>query len=213
MLITFNIYCLSNFQLYNTVSSTITTLLYITSPEIICFISGSLYPLAKISPYMPSAVPDNHHSTLFLWVWVFSDSTYKWYHKYLPYSNFKIPSSHKGQDFLFPHGWIIFHCIQKCKNAKIRGYLIYLQSCATITTTDVRIDWRLKNWCFWILLLEKTVKSPLDCKENKAVNPKGNQSWIFIRRTDAEALILWPADVKSQLFGKGPDPGKDRGQE
>ena len=115
MLITFNIYCLSNFQLYNTVSSTITTLLYITSPEIICFISGSLYPSTKISPYTPSAVPDNHHTTLFLWVWVFSDSTYKWYHKYLPYSNFKIPSSHKGQDFLCPHGWIIFHCIQKWK--------------------------------------------------------------------------------------------------
>ena len=62
-------------------------------------------------------------------------------------------------------------------------------------------------------MLEKTLKSPLDCKENKAVNPKGNQFWIFIRKTDAEALILWPPDVKSQFIGKDPDPGKDWGQE
>ena len=61
------------------------------------------------------------------------------------------------------------------------------------------------------MMLEKTPKSPLDCKEIKPVNPKGNQSQIFIGRTDAEAEgpILWPLDAKSQLTGKGPDPGKD----
>ena len=66
-------------------------------------------------------------------------------------------------------------------------------------------------WCFWIVTLEKTVESPLDSKEIKPVNPKGNQSWIFTGRTDAEAEapILWPPDVKSQLIGKDLDAGKD----
>ena len=69
----------------------------------------------------------------------------------------------------------------------------------------------LKNWCFWILVLEKTLKSPLDCKEIKPVSPKGNQTWIFIGRTDAEAEapIRWPPDKKSRLNGKDPDAGKD----
>ena len=69
--------------------------------------------------------------------------------------------------------------------------------------------WAPKNWCFQNVVLEKT---PLDWKETKAVNPKGNQSWIFIGRTDAEAEapILWPPDVKSQLTEKDPDAGKDR---
>ena len=72
-----------------------------------------------------------------------------------------------------------------------------------------------KNWGFWTVVLEKTLESPLDCKEIEPVNPKGNQPWIFIERTDAEAeaLILWPPDVKSQLIGKDPDVEKDRRQE
>ena len=68
-----------------------------------------------------------------------------------------------------------------------------------------------KNWCFWTVVLEKTFESPLDSKEIKSVNPKGNQPWIFIGRTDAEveAPIFWPPDEKSQLIGKDPDAGKD----
>ena len=71
------------------------------------------------------------------------------------------------------------------------------------------------NQCFWTVVLEKTLQSPLDSKEIKPVNPKGNQPWIFIGRTDdeAEVLILWPPDVKSQLTGKDPDAGKDWEQE
>ena len=67
--------------------------------------------------------------------------------------------------------------------------------------------WVPKNWCFWIMELEKTLESPLDCKEIKLVNSKGNQPWIFIERTDAEAEapILWPLDVKSWLIGEDPD--------
>ena len=71
------------------------------------------------------------------------------------------------------------------------------------------------NWCFWTVVLEKTLESPLDCKEIEPVNPKGNQCWIFTGRTDAEAeaLILWPPDVKNWLSGKDLDAGKDWRQE
>ena len=68
--------------------------------------------------------------------------------------------------------------------------------------------WAPKNWCFWTVVLEKTLESPLDSKI-KPVNPKGNQPWIFIGRTDAEAPIFWPPDVKSWLIRKDPDAGKD----
>ena len=69
---------------------------------------------------------------------------------------------------------------------------------------DRKEGWTLKNWCFQTVVLEKTLESPLDRKEIKPVNPKGNQPWIVIGRTDAEALILWPPDAKSQLIGKDP---------
>ena len=69
--------------------------------------------------------------------------------------------------------------------------------------------WAPKNWCFSTVVLEKTLESPLDCKEIQLVHPKGNQSWIFIGRTNAEAPILWPPDVKNWLIGKDPDDGKD----
>ena len=75
--------------------------------------------------------------------------------------------------------------------------------------------WVLKNWCFWILVLEKTLESPMDWKKIKPVNLKGNQPWIFIGRTDAEgeALKFWPPDAKSWLTGKDSDARKDGGQE
>ena len=66
-----------------------------------------------------------------------------------------------------------------------------------------------KNWCFWVVVLEKTLESPLDFKEIKPVNPKGNQSWILIGRTETETPILWPPDRKNWLIGKDPDEGKD----
>ena len=76
-------------------------------------------------------------------------------------------------------------------------------------------SWALKNWCFWTVVLERTFKSPLDSKEIKPVNPKGNQSWIFTGRTDAEAepLVFWLSDGKSWLIWKDPDAGKDWRQE
>ena len=76
---------------------------------------------------------------------------------------------------------------------------------------DCAESWVPKNWCFWTVVLEKTLESPLGCKKIKPVNPKGNQPWIFIGRTDAEAKapVPWPHDVKSQLIRKAPDAGKD----
>ena len=80
---------------------------------------------------------------------------------------------------------------------------------------DCKEGWVQKKWCFWTVVLEKTLESPLNSKEIKPINHKGNQCWIFIGRTDAEteAPILWPPDVKSQLIGKDPNGGKDWGQE
>ena len=78
---------------------------------------------------------------------------------------------------------------------------------------DHQEGWAWKNWYFWTAVLEKTLESPLDCKEIQPVNPTGNQSWIFIGRADVEAPILWPPDAKNWLIGKDPDAGKDWRQE
>ena len=80
---------------------------------------------------------------------------------------------------------------------------------------DCEESWAPKNWCFWTVVLEKTLESPLDCKEIQPVHPKGDQSWVFIGSTDAKAEtpILWPPHVKSWLYGKDPDAWRDWGQE
>ena len=84
---------------------------------------------------------------------------------------------------------------------------------------DVRVglweSWVLKNWCFWTVVLEKTLVCPLDCKQIQPIHPKGGQSWVLIGRTDAESEtpILWPPHVKSWIIGKDPDAGRDWGQE
>ena len=80
---------------------------------------------------------------------------------------------------------------------------------------DCEESWVLKNWCFWTVVLEKTLESPLDCKEIQPVHRKGDQSWVFIGRTDAEAEapVLGPPDAKNWFTGKDPDAGRDWGQE
>ena len=80
---------------------------------------------------------------------------------------------------------------------------------------DYKESWVPKNWCFWTVVLEKTLGSPLDGNEIQPVHPKGDQSWVFIGRTDdeAETPILWPPHAKSWLIGKDPDAGRDWGQE
>ena len=80
---------------------------------------------------------------------------------------------------------------------------------------DCEESWAPKNWCFWTVVLEKTLESPLDCKDIQPVHPKEDQSWVFLGRTDVEAetLIIWPPHAKSKLIWEDPDAGKDWGQE
>ena len=96
--------------------------------------------------------------------------------------------------------------------AKAMAFPVLIYGCESQTIKKVEHQ---KNGCFWTVVLEKTLQSPLDCKEIKPVNPKGNQSWIFTGRTDAEAEtpILQPPDMKSWLIRKDPDAGKDQRQE
>ena len=102
----------------------------------------------------------------------------------------------------------------KGKNHRVNLWLYSLSSSHVwIWELDCKEGWASKNWCFGTVVLEKTVENPLDCKEIKPVNPKGNQSWIFIGRMDAEAPILWPPDVKNWVIGKDPDVGKGWRQE
>ena len=94
-----------------------------------------------------------------------------------------------------------------------QSYVFFPSSLVRMWELDHKEGWVPKNWCFQTVVLEKTLENLLDCKEIKPVNPKGNQPWILIGRTDAEALIFWPPDVKSRLTGKDPDAGKDWRQE
>ena len=89
--------------------------------------------------------------------------------------------------------------------------MVFSSSHVWLWELDLKEDWALKNWCFQTVVLVKTLESPLDSKEIKPVNPKGNQFWIFIGRTDAEAEapILWTPDAKNWLIGKDPDAGED----
>ena len=95
---------------------------------------------------------------------------------------------------------------------KAMAFPVVMYGCSS---WDYKECWGPKNWCFWTVVLEKTLESPLDCKEIQPVHPKGSQSWIFTGRTDAEAEtpILWPPDVKNWLIGKDPDVGQDWRQE
>ena len=100
------------------------------------------------------------------------------------------------------------------KGSSSQGY-IFSSGHVWMWKLDYRESWALKNWSFWTVVLEKTLESPPDCKEIQPVHPKGDQSWVFIGRTDAEAEtpVLWPPHVKSWLIWKHPDAGKDWGQE
>ena len=96
----------------------------------------------------------------------------------------------------------------------VKAIFFFSSSCVWLWYLNYKESWALKNWCFWTLLLEKTLESPLDCKEIQPVHSKGDQSWVFTGRTDVEAEIpiLWPPHAKSWLIWKHPDAGKDWGQ-
>ena len=90
----------------------------------------------------------------------------------------------------------------------------FSSSCVWMWELEHKESWALKNWCFWTVVLEKTLERLLDCKEIQPVYPGRNQSWIFIGRTgtEAETPIIWPPDVKNWLYRKDPDAGKDWGE-
>ena len=92
--------------------------------------------------------------------------------------------------------------------------MVFPVSCMDMRELDYEESWAPKNWWFWTVVLEKTLESLLDCKESQAIHPKGDQSWVFIRRSDVEAEtpVLWPPDTMSWLTGKDPDAGKHWGQ-
>ena len=100
----------------------------------------------------------------------------------------------------------------KVQLVKAMVFPVVMYGCESWTCKE---SWVPKNWCFWTVVLEKTLESPLNCKEIQPVHPKGDQSWVFIGRTDieAETPVLWPPDVKSWLIWKDPDAGKDWRQE
>ena len=98
------------------------------------------------------------------------------------------------------------------KNLHSQSYGLSSSHVVWMWELDHKEGWMPKNWCFWTVVLEKTLESPLEVKEIKPVHPKVNQPWIFIGRTFAEALILWPLDANSQLIGKDPDLGKIKGR-
>ena len=108
----------------------------------------------------------------------------------------------KSRDITFP---------TKVHLVKAMVFPVVMYGCESL---DYKETWVSKNWCFWTVVLEKTLESPLDSKEIQPVHPKGDQSWVFIGRTDVEAEtpIFWPPDVKSWLIWKGPDAGKDWGR-
>ena len=108
--------------------------------------------------------------------------------------------------------WNCWGKLRKVSNPSVK---IFYWNCLMTPELDYKESWEPKNWCFWTVVLEKTLESLLDCKEIQPVHPKGNQSWIFIGRTEAEAEapVLWPPDAKNWLIGKDPDAGKDWRQE
>ena len=134
--------------------------------------------------------------------------------------------AYPGVEFVFPplqaDSWPLSHCTHHkkqrhyfaSKGLSRQGYG-FSSSHVWIWELDYKESWTPKNWCFWTVVLEKTLESPLDCKEIQPVHPIGNQSWIFIGRTDveAEAPILRPPDAKNWLLGKDLDSRKDWRQE
>ena len=103
------------------------------------------------------------------------------------------------------HSFLLFH----------KHWAYFLHSSQKLSFLISHVCWAPKNWCFWTVVLEKILESPLDCKEIQPVHPKGEQSWVFTGRTyvEAETPILWTPHSKSWLIGKDPDAGRDWGQE
>ena len=143
------------------------------------------------------------------WTWVWVNSGSWWRTGGLGVLRF-MGSQRVGHNWVTELNWT-YSSYDKGLYSQSHGFS---SSCVWVWELDQKEGWALKNWCFWIVVLEKTLESPWVSKI-KPVNPKGNQPWTFIGKTDAEAdaLIFWPPDVKNWLIGKDPDAGKDWGLE
>ena len=167
---------------------------------------GSSQPRIKPYPLLSPALADGFFSTSTTWeARVINVNSLKYTRIWGPFFHIvRCPRQHiKRQRHYFAN---------KCLSSQGYGFS---SSHVWMWELDYKESWVLKNWCFCTVVLEKTLESPLDCKEIQPVHPKGDQSWVFIGRTDAEAEtpILWPLDAKSWLIWKDPDAGKDWGQE
>ena len=149
--------------------------------------------------------------TRWMWVWVNSGS---WWWTGRPDILQFMGSQRVGHDWVTELNWTELNYVCRADKGPSSQTYGFSSSHVWMWELDHKEIWALKNWCFWTVVLEKTLESPLNCKEIKPVNHKGNQPWVFILRTDAEAEapVLWPPDAKSQLTGKNLDARKDWGQ-
>ena len=133
---------------------------------------------------------------------------YGWRRKWQPTPIFLPGESHRQRSLVGYSPW-------GCKESDTTEWLTHTHNPIWMWELDCEESWAPKNWCFWTVVLEKTLESPLDCKEIQPVHPKGDQFRVFIGKTDVEAEtpVLWPPDVKSWFIWKDPDAGRDWGQE
>ena len=144
-------------------------------------------------------------SCLILWSYGLQHARLHVFHYFLEFAQIHV---HWVDDAIQPSLKQRYHSADKVHIVKPMVFPIFMYECEV----DHKEGWALKNWCFQIVVLEKTLESPWHRKEIQLINSKGNKHWIFIGRTDAEASILWPADVRSLLIGKDSDARKDWGQ-
>ena len=165
-------------------------------------IGDAIQPSHPLSSPSPPAPNPSQRQSLFQWVNSSQEVAKVYMYLYIFCIHVSIHIL-KSRDIIFP------------REIRLVKAMFFFSSYVWMWELDYKESLAPKNWCFWTVVLEKTLESLLDCKEIQPVHPKGNQSWIFFGRTDAEAEtpILWPPDVKNWLIWEDPDAGKDWRQE
>ena len=150
--------------------------------------------------------------TRWTWVWV---NSRRWWWTGRPGVLRFMGLQRVGHDWATELNWTEWLMWCEITLRDVRCEIVCVCMCVWMWELDYKESWALKNWCFWTVVSEKTLESPLDCKEIQPVHPKGNQSWTFIGRTDAraETPIFWPPDAKNWITGKDSDAGKNWRQE
>jgi len=148
-------------------------------------------------------------------VWLFATPWTSARRASLSITNSRSPDKPMSIELVMPSNHLILCCPLLLLPSIFSSIRVFSSGHVWMWELDYKESWAPKNWCFWTVVLEKTLESPLDCKEIQPVHLKGDQSWVFIGRTDVEAEtpILWPPDAKSWLIGKDPDARKDWGHD